>query len=127
MKPDPIADLRATNDADAPVGFWAEHRFLLLIMLTIVISFVLVCISLYMYTASGAIQLDLSRPGYQSVSDQVERENPITAFGATGPVTTETIDEFLTLYDEQIEKAKSVDAYNGDPLNPELIEFSDES
>ena len=78
-----------------------------------------------MYTASGAIQLDLSRPGYQSVSNQVERESPITGFSASGSVTLETIDEFIELYDTQSEKAQAVDAYNGDPLNPELLEFND--
>lgn len=122
---DPLADLRPTRDDTAPQGFWAEHRFLLLITVTLVVSFMLVCVSLYMYTASGAIQLDLSRPGYQSVSNQVERESPISGFSPSGLVTVETIDEFLELYDEQIETAKSVDAYNGDPLNPELLEFNE--
>ena len=122
---DPLAGLRPDRDESTPVGFWAEHRFLLLIMMTLVISFMLVCVSLYMYTASGAIQLDLSRPGYQSVSNQVERESPITGFSASGSVTLETIDEFIELYDTQSEKAQAVDAYNGDPLNPELLEFND--
>ena len=35
-----------------------------------------------------------------------------------------TIDEFIFLYDEQAEKAKAVDAFNGDPLNPEVLEFT---
>lgn len=122
---DPLAGLRPDPEDGAPVGFWAEHRFLLLIMMTIVISFILVCISLYMYTASGAIQLDLSRPGYQSVSNQVERESPITGFSSSGSVNLETIDTFLELYDEQTETAQAVDAYNGDPLNPELLEFTE--
>lgn len=73
------------------------------------------------YTQSGAAQLDLSRPGYKSVSNQVQVEDSTSTFSASGPVDKETFEEFLKLYDEQSEKAKSVDAFNGDPLNPEVV------
>jgi hypothetical protein len=29
----------------------------------------------------------------------------------------------MKLYDTQAAKAKAVDAFNGDPLNPEVLEF----
>ena len=103
--------------------FWAAHRFLLLVLGTIVISIALVCVSLVIYTTSGAIQLDLSRPGYQSVSGQVIREDPVDGYSASGPVTTETVNEFTTLFATEAEKAKAVDAFNGDPLNPEVLSF----
>lgn len=120
-----IADLRAELANEAPQGFWVRHRFLLLIIATIVISLILVSISLAAYNISGTAQLDLSRPGYQSVSDQVQRNDTIDGYSAFGDVNLETIDEFTELYDQQAEKAKAVDAFNGDPLNPEVLEFTD--
>ena len=42
---------------------------------------------------------------------------------AVGSVNKETIEEFMKLYDTQAAKAKAVDAFNGDPLNPEVLEF----
>lgn len=118
-----IKDLQPT-EGEEPLGYWARHRFLLLIIATIVISLVLVSISLAAYNLSGTAQLDLSRPGYQSVSGQVETEDRIDGFSPFGSVSLDTVDEFISLYDEQAEKAKAVDAFNGDPLNPEVLEFT---
>ncbi len=101
--------------------YWSDHRLLLLIIGTVTIALIMTSISMVAYTQSGAAQLDLSRPGYKSVSDKVDKEDKVNGFDATGQVNKETIQEFMTIYDEQSQKAKSVDAFNGDPLNPELV------
>jgi len=105
------------------LAFVDRHRFLFLISGTIVIAIILTVVSVVMYEVSGTAQLDLSRPGYQSVSDQVDNDNQIKDYAGIGPINTDTVNEFLKLYDEQAEKAKAVDAFNGDPLNPEVLEF----
>lgn len=121
-----MADVPALSKNEIePLGYWARHRFLILIILTMLISLVLVIVAMILYNVSGDAQLDLSRPGYQSVSDQVERGNSIEGFNPSGAVTGDVIDDFLKQYDEQATKAKAVDAFNGDPLNPELLEFTD--
>lgn len=107
------------------LSFWDAHRFLLLIVATIVIAIVMATIGIFIYNSSGAAQLDLSRPGYKSVSDKVERSDPVSGYSAFGPINKSTINEFTKLYDEQAARAKAVDAFNGDPLNPEVLEFSD--
>jgi len=107
------------------LSFWGIHRFLLLIILTVIISIIMVSVGIVMYNVSGTAQLDLSRPGYLSVSDQVDTENQITDYSANGPVTSATMKEFTTLYDKQAGKDSEVDAFNGDPLNPAVLEFSD--
>ena len=107
------------------LSFWDEHRFTLLILLTLIIATVLVVVSIVIYNVSGSAQLDLSRPGYQSVSDKVDRTDVITDYSSFGPVNKTTLNDFTTLYDQQSKKAKAVDAFNGDPLNPEVLEFSD--
>lgn len=109
--------------AEEELSFWDQHRFMLLIAATIFIALVLVVISLVIYNVSGSAQLDLSRPGYQGVSDQVDKTDPIDDYPASGPVNKTTVDEFTELYDAQAAKAKAVDAFNGDPLNPEVLEF----
>lgn len=104
-------------------NFASRHRFMILIGLTILIALILTVVSVIMYELSGTAQLDLSRPDYQSVSDQVDSDNQIKDYSAIGPITTDTVNEFLELYDEQADKAKAVDAFNGDPLNPDILEF----
>lgn len=105
------------------LSYWDRHRFMLLIVITIAIALVLTVISLVIYNVSGSAQLDLSRPGYQSVSDQVDTETKSLDYSAIGPANKAAVDEFLKLYDEQAAKAKAVDAFSGDPLNPEVLEF----
>lgn len=109
--------------AEEQLSFWDGHRFLLLIILTILIAIVLVSVSIIIYKVSGASQLDLSRPGYQSVSDKVDRTDPVTDYSAFGPVNNSTVNDFTTIFDNQAAKAKAIDAFNGDPLNPEVLEF----
>jgi len=111
--------------AEDQLSYWDEHRFMLLIILTLVISVVLVSVSLIIYNVSGSAQLDLSRPGNESVIDKVDKPDTTTDYSAFGPVNKATVDEFTKMYDEQAKKAKAVDAFNGDPLNPEVLEFSD--
>jgi len=114
-----------TTPTDEQLSFWDEHRFMLLIVGTLLISIVLVSISIFIYNVSGSAQLDLSRPGYQSVSGKVDDTDPITDYSPFGPVNKATVNEFTKIYDTQAAKAKAVDAFNGDPLNPEVLEFSD--
>jgi len=105
------------------VTYWDQHRYLLMVSLTIIVAVILVVISMVIYNISGAAQLDLSRPGYQSVSSQVDRTDEIKDYSALGAVNKSTVDEFTKLYDAQAVKAKAIDAFNGDPLNPEVLEF----
>jgi len=106
------------------LSFWDQHRFLLLIALTIVVSMVLVSVSLVLYGISGASQLDLSRPGYQSVVSEAESSDPVTTtYSATGAINSDTIKEFQDLYNPQVDSVTTVDAFGGDPLNPADMEF----
>jgi len=108
---------------DEDMTFWDKHRLSLLLIITVLISLVLTVISMVAYNASGTAQLDLSRPGYSSVSDKVDKTDKITEYSSFGTVDKDSIDEFTKLYDEQAIKTKAVDAFNGDPLNPEVLEF----
>lgn len=108
------------------LSFWDQHRFLLLIAVSVGIAFIMTFISMAMYTSSGTAQLDLSRPGYQSVSSQVNRDDSaFKNYSSIGPVNQDSINEFKALYESQSTKAKSVDAFSGDPLSPESLGIND--
>ena len=109
------------------VTYWGQHRFLLLIALSVIIALTLVSISMALYASSGAAQLDLSRPGYQAVTSQaVTGGGDFESYPASGKLDNKSINDFKTLYDKQATKAKAVDAFSGDPLNPETLEISAE-
>ncbi len=104
--------------ADARVlSRWERHKFMVLVGLTIIISLFLVMVSLRLYGSSGAAQLDLSRPGYQSVREQASRPVDFTSFPSTGPLNKEALDKFRILYDEQVKEATAVDSYGGDVMS----------
>lgn len=106
-------------------GYWTEHRFFILIGLSITIALILVAISMTLYATSGAAQLDLSRPGYKSVINQaVNTDGSFGNYSSVGKLDQSAIDEFKALYDQQSTKAKAVDAFSGDPLDPDLLEIS---
>jgi hypothetical protein len=107
------------------LSYWGQHRFLLMISMSIIIALTLVGISMTLYVTSGAAQLDLSRPGYRAVSDQVvSGDTSFENYSATGDINQDTLNEFRALYEKQADKAKAVDAFNGDPLNPDVLELS---
>lgn len=110
------------DQVEQTMSFWAEHRYMLLIISTISIAIVLVITSLAIYNLSGASQLDLSRPGYRAVGQEVDKTEFVEDYSTFGPINKTTVDEFTKLYDAQAAKAKAVDAFNGDPLNPEVLE-----
>ena len=112
---------------DEDMTFWDKHRLSLMLIITVLIALTLTIVSMVAYNVSGTAQLDLSRPGVSSVSDKVDRTDKITEYSAFGAINKDSINEFTKLYDEQAKKAKAVDAFNGDPLNPEILEFGSDS
>lgn len=107
------------------LSFWDKHRFLLLIALTVSIALVLVGISMALYASSGTAQLDLSRPGYRSVSSQaVNTDSDFENYAIFGQIDKSALAEFNALYQKQAVKAKAVDAFSGDPLDPDVLEIS---
>ena len=100
----------------------SKKRFLLFITVAIVLSLILVGVAMELYNTSGAAQLDLSRPGYQSVRAQsITSDNDIKSYSGSGPINASTISEFKALYKDQAQKIIVVDAFGGDPLSPDAL------
>lgn len=107
------------------LGRYEQHKFLLLVAITIVISLFLVAVSLALYASSGTAQLDLSRPGYQAVREQAVRSDALEKFPSTGPITQDTVDEFSKLYDEQAKKATNVNSFGGDVISDKALSIDE--
>jgi len=118
------------NDQTTPaaldkVSFRDKHSFLLFISFSIFIASVVVAISMSMYNGSGAAQLDLSRPGYKSVRSQVTAADiDYKNFSGTGKIDKGIISDFKSLYAEQVQRVKIVDAFGGDPLSADALGIS---
>ena len=70
-----------------------------------------VTVSMFIYYASGASRLDLSRPEYKSMRSKIDQGKALDeGFAAQGEITKSTIDEFMKLY--KAEAAKTTRSQN---------------
>lgn len=100
---------------------WYRHEMVLFIFGSLVVAFMLVSLGLSMYVSSGADLLDLSRPGYKTVRGEVEPTGTFQSFSANGPVTKDTINEFLELYDRQTRPVINDDVFNVSTLEDQTL------
>lgn len=100
---------------------WQQNKFLWLVGGSVIIALFLVGVALALYASSGAAQLDLSRPGYQSVREKAAQNDSFSGFQATGPLDQKAIDQFRKLYDERAKQATSVDSFGGDVMSDKSL------
>lgn len=135
MTPPGLADdtSPAREAATCPARKWlfatSEGRLTMLLGATVVIAIVFSGIGLWLYNASGTAQLDLSRPGYEGVGQELERDKktqPVqTEYSATGPIDDAALKEFNELYTKQLDSMKKVDAFGGDPMSLDGLGISE--
>lgn len=103
---------------------WQRHRFLVLIAGVILISCVLVGVAMHLYNTSGAAQVDLSRPGYQSVRSEASRDSvPEDAFPSTGKLDDAAFSKFTKAYDNHAKRVVGVDSFDPEALSDESLQL----
>lgn len=100
---------------------FAQHRFVVMITGSVIIALLLVAISLQLYASSGTAQLDLSRPGYKSVRDQIRPDDTFDGFPATGAIDDSALKNFKELYEKRAKDATSTDAFGSDVLSEQTL------
>lgn len=103
------------------LSHWERHKFMVLVVLAILASLAMVVISMELYNSSGTAQLDLSRPGYQSVRAKVQEQTGFPTFPGTGPIDQKTLSDFEKTYDEQAKKVTSVDSFGGTVMSDQAL------
>ena len=121
-----------TTPIEAPIGeqrkfslLLANHRIAVLVIGATLIAFVFSGIGLYLYHSTGTAQIDLSRMEYRGVAQDTndQEKTNYTEYPETGPINSETLAEFKTLFDEHVDLITSVDAFSGDPLAPDALQI----
>jgi len=110
------------NDA-AHMSLGQRHRFLVLIAGVIMLSFIMVIIGMYIYNTSGAAQVDLSRPGYQSVQKEASRDTTDDSFASTGKLDKEAFDSFDSMYADHARQVIGVDSFDPKAVDPNTLIF----
>jgi len=104
-----------------------NHQFLVMIVGVIVVSLFLVYVALNLYVSSGSIQLDLSRPGYDSARQEVTKGSEVfKGFSEDGAINDESLSEFDKLYKQKAAEALiEIDAFSGDALSDEALSIGE--
>lgn len=96
---------------------WQRHRFFVLVAIVIALSCVMVVIGMYIYNTSGAAQVDLSRPGYQSVQREATRDSINDSFPTTGKLDADAFDSFNKMYSDHARQVVGVDSFDPKALD----------
>lgn len=99
-----------------------RHKLPFAIFCAILIALALTLISMYLYIKSGTSSLDLSRPGYTAVRDQVI-DQPAESFDETGPLDGKTVGEFKKLFDAQRKTINSLGDFDDTSLSDESLQL----
>ena len=103
---------------------WERHRFLVLVAAVIVVSGVMVAIALNLYNSSGTAQVDLSRPGYQSVRSEASRDG-ITedAYPSTGNLNDAAFNNFYGMYDKHANRVVNDESFDPAALSDDSLQL----
>jgi hypothetical protein len=104
---------------------WYRHQLVFFISGSIIVALMLVLVSMALYASSGAAQLDLSRPGYKSVQNQLDQSDTFESFPSSGAVTGKTLDDFLKLYQKQVKPVDNSDVFSPNTLDDQALGIDD--
>lgn len=116
---------QAVANPSAVKSTFERHRFLVMVFGAVGISFILVLIAMHFYVSSTAIELDLSRPAYQSVREQANRDTQTASFPSTGKIDDAAVQQFRTMYTDQYDKAVGVDGFDSKAMSDQALELPD--
>lgn len=99
-----------------------NYRLPAFLIVVISLAFILVTISVGVYYATGAYQLDLSRPEYKAVRSQIDPgSKKKEVFEVQGDISVDSLDKFLTLYKEEASRVLEAKAFSSDVLSDEQL------
>lgn len=102
-----------------------EHQFACFVIMCVAIAIVMTLTSLELYRRSGAIKLDMSRPGYEKVRREVEKsqdDQPYPNSGVLDRAAVKDFDARLQKYRQELDKLGD---YSGADIDDEDLNLVD--
>lgn len=104
--------------------YLADHQFALFIIICITIAFIMTLISLELYRRSGAMNLDMSRPGYESVRTEVEQTSDDRPYSSSGSLTNEAITDFEERLNNYKDELNNLGTYDNSIVSDENLNLT---
>ena len=97
------------------------HQFACFITLCVVIAGVMTVISLELYRRSGAMKLDMSRPGYEKVRTEVEKSSDDQPYDSSGALTDEALQDFENRIKKYRDELDNLGQYDNSIISDESL------
>ncbi len=98
------------------------HQWPAFIVLALIIASTLTGVSLWLYQVSGTARLDLSRPGYEKVREDVKDSSDSTKpFSPTGKLDDAAISDFRSRYDDIKTRLDQMNGYDNEVMSDENL------
>lgn len=117
----PDVDYKNLMTEAQELSWWQRHMFLILVFGAIATAIFLVMVAMNLYSSSGTAQLDLSRPGYQSVRDQVERSASGAEFSSVGDIDESVLVEFRAMYKKEADQVIKIDGFGPEAVSDNAL------
>jgi hypothetical protein len=104
---------------------FSEHKLIFMIVGSIFVALILTVVSMSLYTASGAAQVDLSRPGYRSVQKEAKSSEKFDGFSASGEINEKVLEDFKKIYNKQAQQVSDVNAFGTGVLDDATLKIDD--
>lgn len=114
-------DITELNREAKRMSYWQARKFWVMVAGALVIALFLVMIAMNLYSSSGTAQIDLSRPGYEDVRDQVGKNFEMVSYPSTGELDKGAFDDFRKLYVPKMNKLREGKYYSSGALTDKSL------
>lgn len=101
--------------------FWGSHQFALFIIGCIAFAMLMTSISLWLYRQSGAMKLDMSRPGYEKVRKKVEKSQDDESYPSSGKIDKKAVDDFRKRLKKYQDDLSKMGTFDNSPVSDESL------
>ena len=102
-----------------------EHQFACFVVLCIAVALTMTIVSLYLYRRSGAMNLDMSRPGYERVRTEVEKSSDDQPYDSSGPLNNQAIEDFQGRINKYQDELNDMGNYDNSSITDDSLNLVD--
>lgn len=101
--------------------FIMAHQFPAMLTAVLLVTALLTLLNIVIYTRSGTVNIDLSRPGYETARQNVSENVTETDFAPNGPITKEVRDDFIERLEKLQTEMSQMNDFAGDSLSDKAL------
>jgi hypothetical protein len=101
-----------------------HNKLLFLVLIVVAATIIFTVISVAIYVRLGDISLDLSRPGYEDVRDDVVDDGSYTPYPVDGELGHEALQDFLSRLSKQQTEVGQLTGFIDDVLSDEALDIT---